>query len=74
MKLMQLAEEVDDAELAKTRILNASQEKIRLAHEENRLENNPIKNAKEFMKHVMYSVPLSKLYQVVASCQYNEGA
>ena len=26
------------------------------------------------MANVMYSVPLSKLYQVVASCQYNEGA
>ena len=24
------------------------------------------------MKAVMYSVPLSKLYRVVASCQYNE--
>ena len=76
MKLKFLPDDdnADPAELAKTRIQNASQEKIRAAHENNRLENNPIKSAKEFMANVMYSVPLSKLYQVVASCQYNEGA
>lgn len=26
------------------------------------------------MKKVMYSVPLNKLYEVLASCQFNENA
>ena len=26
------------------------------------------------MKMVMYSVPLNKLYRIMASCQFNEGA
>ena len=43
-------------------------------HKTNKLESQQAKSAKEFMNKVMYSVPLNKLYQVKACCQYNENA
>jgi hypothetical protein len=35
---------------------------------------NQCRTAKEYMQKVMYEVPLNKLYQVVASCNYNENS
>ena len=43
-------------------------------HNENDLLTNQAKTSKDFMKKAMYSVPLEKLYKVMASCQYNEDA
>lgn len=37
-------------------------------------QGNQCSNSKDFMKKVMYSVPLNKLYEVLASCQFNENA
>ena len=43
-------------------------------HKDNCLEENQFSSAKEYMQKVMYHVPLYKLYKVVASCLYEEGA
>ena len=48
--------------------------KIDKEHVKWRLEDNQFSSAKEYMRKVMYEVPLSKLYKVVASCQYEEDA
>ena len=41
-------------------------------HKTNKLSENQFGSSKEFMKQVMYSVPLDKLYRVMASCQFAE--
>ena len=56
---------VDDAHL---------EQKIREEHKNWRLEENQFSSAKEYMRKVMYQVPLNKLYKVIASCQYEEEA
>lgn len=38
----------------------------------NKLKHKQFKTAKDFMKGVMYNVPLNRLYKVLASCNYNE--
>ena len=43
-------------------------------HERYQLKNAQFRTAKDFMEKVMFSVPLSKLYKVVSSCNYNEDA
>ena len=43
-------------------------------HDKNALIENQSKTSKDFMNKVMYNVPLNRLYKVLASCQYNEGA
>ena len=48
--------------------------KIEQEHRTWRLEENQFSSAKEYMRKVMYQVPLNKLYKVIASCQYEEGA
>ena len=53
---------------------NASLPEIKAAHSKHAPEANQYNTAKEFMRNVMYSVPLKKLYKVVASCNYNEKA
>ena len=53
---------------------NASMFDIKNAHRTNAPAENQYKSAKDFMRNVMYSVPLNKLYKVVASCNYNEKA
>ena len=35
-------------------------------------ERNQFSNSKKFLREVMFKVPLNKLYELVASCQYNE--
>ena len=74
MRLMDVADDIDNETLRKTLSRNVLRTKIEQAHKKHKLENSKIESAKDFMTKVMYSVPLSKLYQVVASCQYNEGA
>ena len=49
-----------------------SLEKIRQAHKKNNPETNQCKDSSDFMHKVMYSVPLNQLYEVVASCNYDE--
>ena len=43
-------------------------------HEKYNPADNQCKNSKDFMKKVMYYVPLDKLYKVIASCQYTENS
>ena len=50
----------------------ATLKQMRKAHADNGLTGNQCASAKGFMKKVMYQIPLRKLYQVVASCQYEE--
>ena len=47
---------------------------IRKQHKEWSLEKNQFSNAKQYMRKVMYEVPLNKLYKVIASCLYEEDA
>jgi hypothetical protein len=42
------------------------------AHEENSLENCQFRSTSEFMNKVRYQVPLNELYEVQASCNYDE--
>ena len=51
---------------------DAALNKIVYENRHNRLKDKQYRTAKEFMKDVMYQVPLNKLYQVLASCNYNE--
>ena len=44
------------------------------AHEKNSLENNQFRSTKEFMQGVRYTIPLNELYEVQASCTYDEDA
>ena len=53
---------------------NADIDTIEYAHKVNNIESMQFRTSKEFVKAAMYSVPLNKLYEVVASCQYSEGA
>lgn len=48
--------------------------KIPEIHETWSLENekNQFSNSRKFLKEVMFKVPLDKLYELVASCQYKE--
>ena len=43
-----------------------------MENKRNKLKNKQYKTAKDFMKGVMYQVPLNRLYKVLASCNYNE--
>ena len=47
---------------------------IKQQHEKNTLKTNQCDNAKDYMLKIGYAVPLKKLYKVVASCLYEEGA
>ena len=42
------------------------------AHEDNSLENCQFRSTSEFMNKVRYQVPLNELYEVQASCNYDE--
>ena len=53
---------------------NADLDTIEYAHKVNNIESNQFRTSKDFVKAAMYSVPLNKLYEVIASCQYNETA
>ena len=55
-------------------IKGKSLQDIMNAHKEHALENMQFDTAKDFMKEVMFSVPLHKLYKVIGSCNYNEDA
>ena len=50
----------------------ATLDEIQQAHEQYSLRNKQFKSSKQFMKEVMFTVPLDSLYTVLASCQYNE--
>ena len=43
-----------------------------IAHEDNSLENCQFRSTSEFMNKVRYQVPLNELYEVQASCNYDE--
>ena len=43
-------------------------------HDKYNPADNQCRNSKDFMKKVMYYVPLDKLYKVIASCQYTENS
>ena len=47
---------------------NADLETIKYAHKANNIESNQFRTSKEFVNAARYSVPLNKLYEVVASC------
>jgi len=50
----------------------AAKDKILAAHDENSLATNKtITSAKELMQKVMYQVPLSSLYEIMSSCQFD---
>ena len=61
-----------DAETAmedgSTSQLSAMNKQILSAHFHNSLDNNSISSAKDLMQKVMYQVPLSRLYSIMASC------
>ena len=45
---------------------------MREIHKATELKSSQCNSAKDYMRSVMYTVPLSELYKVVASCNYNE--
>ena len=45
---------------------------IKAIHADNRLEHNQFTTSKEMLNALKFSVPLDKLYKVVASCNYNQ--
>ena len=51
---------------------DAPESDITEQHFENGMEMQQPKSAKDFMKKVMYEVPLNKLYEVVFSPSYQE--
>ena len=51
---------------------SATLDEIKAAHERFDLKSNQFESSKQFMKEVMFKVPLNKLYSVMASCLYNE--
>ena len=53
---------------------SARSQDILAAHSANSLQGNRITSAKDLMQRVMYQVPLSRLYSIVASCQFDENA
>ena len=63
-------------QLKQSQAINVEETKRRRqkVHEENTLAENQCQNAKQFMKQVMYQVPLNQLYRVIASCMYSEDA
>ena len=61
-----------DTEGAEEMMKDAEMEEILKQHEQHQLQDNQCRTSKQFMKKVMYSVPLDKLYKVIASCQYND--
>ena len=52
----------------------ATLEQIKQQHVKNRLEDNQCSSAKEYIRKVLYKVPLDKLYKVLFSCLYEENA
>lgn len=48
--------------------------KILKAHEKNDLEQSQCDTAKQYMDRIAYQVPLDQLYQIIACCQFEEGA
>ena len=64
----------DEEEEPERNFANADLDTIEYAHKVNNIESNQFRTSKDFVKAAMYSVPLNKLYEVIASCQYNETA
>ena len=52
----------------------AHERQILAAHAANSMDSNTITSAKDLMQKVMYQVPLSRLYSILASCQYDSGS
>ena len=57
-----------------TNMKNASLSEMKKLHTKYDLNKNQCKTSKDFMKRVMYSVPLNKLYKIMASCQFSDDA
>ena len=45
---------------------------IKKAHMDNDPKTSHCNKSSEFMNKVMYSMPLNQLYEVIASCNYDE--
>ena len=61
-----------ETEGAEELMKDAEMDEILHQHAEHQLQDNQCRTSKQFMQKVMYSVPLDKLYKVIASCQYND--
>ena len=53
---------------------SAQSSEILEAHRLNSLQDSNIRTAKDLMQSVMYQVPLSRLYTIMASCQFDESS